>query len=152
MIYYDQWLSQDVKFNAAQTRHNEVSAANIYATLRPLRLVSQAIGARVGELWETWRANRRWASGVRELSGLDDHLLNDIGLTRGQITELARSSMVGDVEHRLALRGGRPLLGWTKRKQPPSCDIIPLRPIRQARAVGESKGATPRHPRSLDAA
>ena len=153
MIYYNQWLGQDATLIAGQSRQNEMSAARFYAGLSPLRTAIQWIGALTSPMWRSMRARLRRRAALRELQGLDDRLLRDVGLTRGQIDELARSSFGRDMVHRIALRGGRPLLGLSRAKDKPACDVIALAPRRRARDAQAHHGKKQtRRSGSLDAA
>jgi len=152
MIYYDQWLSHDAKLTAVQSRQNEMRAAGFYANLSPFRSAIQWIGALIDPIRRSVRARLLHKAALRELKGLDDRLLTDIGLTRGQIDELARLSFGRELKHQIALHGGRPLLGLSAAAAKPVCDVIPLAPLRQARDLQARDEKQPTRPHSRDAA
>lgn len=47
--------------------------------------------SRLTRLLDWLRAERRIRAGIRDLEALDDHTLRDIGLTRAEITHVARA-------------------------------------------------------------
>lgn len=152
MIYYHQWLSQDAKLNAIQSRRNEANAASFYESLKPLRTAVQWIGSLIDRQAQSRRTRIRWKAGLRELRALDERLLKDIGLTSGQIAEFARHPIGSEMEHRIALRGGRPLLGLASGIQHEVCEVVPLAPMRQARDRQRRSDEKRQRRSSLDAA
>ncbi len=92
MIHYDLWLGNDPKLKAVKTRQNEASAATIYANLKPARAALGQASALLRQGWQIWQANARRRTALCELSRLDDHLLEDVGISRRQIPLLAHNA------------------------------------------------------------
>ena len=129
MIYYDQWLSNDPKLTAVKTRENEAHAATIYATLKLLRVALGQALALLRQGWQSWQAD----AALRELNRLDDYLLEDVGIARGQIAGLARNAVRGPRNHHVATRLAKPSPTKPAVDFKVECQVIPLIRARQAR-------------------
>lgn len=90
MFGYDIFLSEHPEYQVFRRRRNEARAAAFYAAAKPLRS-ALATGVRLsGRAFQglaRWRVQRQV---VRELSALDDRVLRDIGIERGDIRAIAR--------------------------------------------------------------
>jgi uncharacterized protein YjiS (DUF1127 family) len=51
---------------------------------------------RLGHAWARWQYHRRRAAAIRELQGLDNRALRDIGLERSQIRTVVEAMLAGE--------------------------------------------------------
>ena len=87
-----------------------------------------AVHKAVGAIEAAWNWIDRWHArdkSIRELSRLDDHMLKDIGLHRGEIREV--------VESMLNASSIRPVASW------PAIKAGPAAPPRSAAAANDNK-------------
>lgn len=142
MIHYDLWLSIDRRVIALKAQDNAARAAKMYAALRPVRAVIERVsdGLRAG--WMRWQAGARRRAALRDLNRMNDHLLEDIGVTRSEMAALARQSIDG-VRPVLAARPeivARPVEATSEIK--PACQVIPFAhaaQLRDGRREAEAK-------------
>ena len=149
MIYYDQWLSNDPKLKAVRARENEASAAATYAILKPLRIALGRASALLRQGWQSWQADLRRRAGLRELNRMDDRLLEDIGIARGQIAGLAHNVVRGQRTEYAAKRLIKPQPAQPAVDFKAECQVIPF--VR-ARQLPDGSGENGFERRPLDAA
>lgn len=142
MIHYDLWLSNDVRLTALKAQDNAARAAKMYAALRPLRAVIGQASDVLRHGWLRWQAAACRRAALRDLNRMNDHLLEDIGMTRGQMAELARQSIDG-VRPVLA---AKPVIvsrrGRAMAEAKEACQVIPFAraaQLRDGRREAEAK-------------
>ncbi len=147
MIHYDLWLSNDVRLTALKAQENEARAAKMYATLRPLRAAIGRASDVLRHGWLRWQAAACRRAALRDLSRMNDHLLEDIGMTRGQMAELARQSIDGA----RPVPADKPVIvarrGRAMAEAQDACQVIPFAraaQLRDGRSEAEAKGRTRR--------
>lgn len=126
MIYYNNWLSNDPKLNLLKGRENEIRAAWMYAATKPLRVVAAAVELAFSNGWNAWRMRSRRRADLRELNRLDDRLLQDIGIFRGQIPGIVRgeSTSASQIRASSRLRKLRTVKPVASKAQ--ACEVIVL--------------------------
>jgi uncharacterized protein YjiS (DUF1127 family) len=123
MIYYNQWLSNTTDL---QVQRNEASAARLYAGLEPIwRLFGWA--ASVGQVgWQHWQARSRKRAVLRELIVLDDHQLNDLGISRSEIRWVVERATNGQAKDKVAASLNVAPSSSVMAKADQSCEVIPM--------------------------
>jgi len=57
---------------------------------------TSALRMRLGHAWARWQYHRRRAAAIRELQGLDNRALRDIGLERSQIRAVVEAMLASE--------------------------------------------------------
>jgi len=85
-LTHDQWERRRQQFiRRAEAARARALRGLLYAVLRGLRTAAGAVFAAAGNRWRAHLRRRERNAAVRELRGLDDRSLKDIGINRSEI-------------------------------------------------------------------
>ena len=135
MIYYTSWLSNDAQLTTVQLQQNEANAARYHKNLGPVRYAVSRLTAMLRRGWQLWRSHARTRAAISELSSLDDRILKDIGVVRGQIPGLAKQAGDATLLQVSKIPSAIPTgpEAATKAVTRPECQVIPLVPPERKR-------------------
>lgn len=109
MAYHYIWMSNQPHLAGFLRRANEERSAAIYATFRGIGRGIRLVGAAVTGFLARQARKQRERAAIRDLEALDDRLLKDIGVARGEIRRVAHDLAQGVEEPRtLAARLNAP--------------------------------------------
>jgi uncharacterized protein YjiS (DUF1127 family) len=85
-LTYEQWERRKQQIiRRAQVARAQALRGLVSAVLRGLRTAAWAVAATAGKWWRAYALRRERNAAVRELHGLDDRTLKDIGINRSEI-------------------------------------------------------------------
>ena len=127
-LTYEQWERRKQQI----VRRAEVARARalrglVGGVLRGLRTAASAVAATAGKWWRAYALRRERNAAVRELYGLDDRTLKDIGINRCEI------EWVVDGEDATRLRDATIEANRSRRRDPTAGTGTALRPQPSAR-------------------
>ena len=127
-LTYEQWERRKQQI----VRRAEVARARalrglVGGVLRGLRTAASAVAATAGKWWRAYALRRERNAAVRELYGLDDRTLKDIGINRCEI------EWVVDGEDATRLRDATIAANRSRRRDPTAGTGTALRPQPSAR-------------------
>ena len=129
-LTYEQWERRKQQIiRRAESARARALRGLLYAVLRGLRTAAWAVLAVAGNWWRAYLHRRERNAAVRELHGLDDRTLKDIGINRSEI------EWVVDGEDATRLRDATIAANRARRRDPTASTGTTSRPQPSAKPL-----------------
>lgn len=135
-LTYEQWERRKQQIiRRAEAARARALRGLVGAVLRGLRTAAWAVAATAGKWWRAYALRRERNAAVRELHGLDDRELKDIGINRSEI------EWVVDGEDATRLRDATIAANRSRRRDPAAGPSMTPRPEPSAKQLTKKRAA-----------